>query len=442
VFKNGKKIPLQALYKSLTFKTRIIETHQYLQLFWFAIIDFTPIKKFPNGSDPMKVFDSSDTLKTLPKQFFATLVGKANLKVSEGHDVINLGQGNPDLPTSPHIVEALKKAAENPSYHKYSPFQGFSFLKEAAAEFYKREYNVDIDPQTEVAILFGAKTGLVEISQCLLNEGDIALVPDPGYPDYWSGIAMAKAEMHMMPLLKENEFLPDLNAIPENVWQKAKLMFLNYPNNPTAGVANVPFFEDVIEKTKDTNVCVVHDFAYGSLGFDGQKPLSFMQVPGAKEVGVEMNTLSKTYNMAGWRVGFAVGNPSVIASLNLIQDHFYVSLFGAVQEAAAVALTGPQDCVEELRATYETRRNAFIGACHEIGWKVQAPKGSFFAWLPVPEGYTSETFSDLLLEKAYVVVAPGIGFGESGEGYVRVGLLTEPERLVEAVKRIEKLNLF
>ncbi len=384
----------------------------------------------------------SETLKGLPKQFFASLVAKATVKLNEGHDVINLGQGNPDLPTPPHIVEALKKAADNPQYHRYSPFQGFSFLKEAAANFYKREYDVDLDPEAEVAILFGAKAGLVEISQCLLNEGDIALVPDPGYPDYLSGIAIARAKMHRMPLLEVNNFLPDLNVISTDIWNKAKLMFLNYPNNPTAAVANINFFEKVVKKAKTSQVCVVHDFAYGSLGFDGEKPVSFMQIPGAKEVGVEIYTLSKTYNMAGWRVGFAVGNPSVVKSLNLIQDHYFVSLFGAIQEAAAVALTGPQDAVQELRGIYQARRNAFIKACQDIGWKVQSPKGSFFAWLPVPEGYTSESFADLLLEKAHVVVAPGIGFGKAGEGYIRIGLLTETDRLVEAVRRIDKLNLF
>lgn len=388
------------------------------------------------------MFETSETLKRLPKQFFAALVQKATQKINEGHDVINLGQGSPDLPTPSHIVEALKKASENPQYHRYSPFQGFDFLKEAAAAFYKREYDVELNPEKEIAILFGAKAGLVEISQVLLNPGDLALVPDPGYPDYWSGIALADAKMHAMPLLEENAFLPDFTSIPEEVLTQAKLMFLNYPNNPTAGVAPLSFFEEVVELARDKQMCIVHDFAYGAIGYDGKKPPSFLQVPGAKEVGVEMYTLSKTYNMAGWRIGFAAGNSSVIQALNLIQDHYYVSLFGAVQEAAAVALTDSQTCVNDLREVYESRRDAFVEACHEIGWKIQAPKGSFFAWLPVPEGFTSESFADLLLEQAYVVVAPGIGFGESGEGYVRIGLLTDKERLVEAIERIKRLNLF
>ncbi|MFD1174449.1 pyridoxal phosphate-dependent aminotransferase [Oceanobacillus picturae] len=390
----------------------------------------------------MQSFPVSDTLKRLPEQFFAKLVKKVQALSSEGHDVINLGQGNPDLPTPNHIVEELKTAADNPVYHKYSPFTGHAFLKEAVATFYKREYDVDIDPESEVAILFGAKTGLVEISQCLLNEGDTALLPDPGYPDYMSGIAMANANPVFMPLLEKNNFLPNYQQLNQADLEAAKLLFLNYPNNPTAGVANKEFFDETIEVAKQNEICVVHDFAYGAIGFDGKKPQSFMQSAGAKDIGVEMYTLSKTYNMAGWRVGFAVGNTSVIKSLNLIQDHLYVSLFGAVQQAAEKALLGDQTAVDELVATYESRRNVFVEKLQEIGWNVQAPRGTFFAWLPVPEGYTSEGFADLLLEKAHVVVAPGNGFGEAGEGFVRAGLLADEDRLAEAAARIGKLGIF
>jgi len=390
----------------------------------------------------LKSFTESDLLKSLPKQFFASLVDKVGKVMADGHDVINLGQGNPDQPTPPHIVEALQKAAANPKYHKYSPFRGYSFLKEAVATFYEREYGVTLDPEKEVAILFGGKAGLVEIPQCLLNPGDVVLVPDPGYPDYWSGVALARAEMAMMPLLAENGFLPDYEGLKEEVVRKAKLMFLNYPNNPTGATATEAFFADTVSFAAKHNICVVHDFAYGAIGFDGQKPISFLQVEGAKEVGIEIYTFSKTYNMAGWRIGFAVGNESVIAAINLLQDHLYVSLFGAIQEAAAVALLESQQCVHELVALYESRRNTFIHALREIGWNVTAPAGSFFAWLPVPTGGTSEQFADVLLERAHVVVAPGIGFGAHGEGYVRVGLLTSEERLQEAAARIAALHIF
>jgi L-glutamine---4-(methylsulfanyl)-2-oxobutanoate aminotransferase len=390
----------------------------------------------------MELFKQSELLNNLPKQFFASLVAKVEKVKAQGYDVINLGQGNPDQPTPEHIVQSLQKAAENPKYHKYSPFRGHRFLKEAIARYYKREYNVDLDPETEVAVLFGGKAGLVELPLCLLNPGDVVLVPDPGYPDYWSGVALARAKMVFMPLLAENNFLPDYEMISQEDAAQAKLMFLNYPNNPTGAQATKEFFTETVEFAKRHHICVVHDFAYGAIGFDGKKPPSFLQTDGAKDIGIEIYTLSKTYNMAGWRVGFAVGNPNVIEAINLLQDHLYVSIFSAVQEAAATALLSSQACVEQLVATYESRRNVFISGLKEIGWDVQAPAGSFFAWLKVPDGYTSESFADLLLEKAHVAVAPGIGFGTHGEGYVRVGLLTREKRLLEAVERIQKLNLF
>ncbi|WP_078434595.1 pyridoxal phosphate-dependent aminotransferase [Metabacillus halosaccharovorans] len=391
----------------------------------------------------MKIYKQSELLTSLPKQFFASLVEKVNNIMEQGHDVINLGQGNPDQPTPAHIVEAMEKAVQNPNYHKYSPFRGQTFLKEAVSLFYKREYGVDVDPQSEVAILFGGKAGLVEVPQCLLNPGDVVLVPDPGYPDYWSGVELARAKMEVMPLLEENKFLPNYESLPKEVVKQAKLMFINYPNNPTGATASEEFFEKTVQFADDHNICVVHDFAYGAIGFDGKKPKSFLQTKGAKEVGIEIYTFSKTFNMAGWRVGFAVGNPSVIEAINLLQDHMYVSVFSAIQEAAAHALLSPQTCVEELNELYESRRNVLIEACLDIGWKVTAPAGSFFAWLPVPKQFdSSQAFSDFLLENAHVVVAPGVGFGEYGEGYVRVGLLTSEERLKEAVERIKKLNIF
>ncbi|SDN05119.1 aminotransferase [Psychrobacillus sp. OK028] len=384
----------------------------------------------------------SNRLKNLPPQFFATLVKKVGNAVQEGRDVINLGQGNPDQPTPNHIVQALQEAAANPLNHKYSPFRGTSDFKKAAANFYKREYDVDIDPETEVAILFGTKIGLVELPLALMNEKDLMLLPDPGYPDYLSGVNLANVEFNTMPLLEENDFLPDYSSLTEEQKQKAKLMYLNYPNNPTGAIANKEFFEETVRLAKEEDIAVVHDFAYGGIGFDGLKPVSFLQADGAKEVGIEMYTLSKTYNMAGWRVGFAVGNAKMIEAINIIQDHLFVSLFPAVQDAATVALNESQQCVRELVDLYERRRKALIESCHQIGWNVSAPKGSFFAWLPVPANYTSEEFANLLLNEADVAVAAGNGFGEYGEGYIRVGLLVDEDRLKEAIMRIGKLNLF
>lgn len=384
----------------------------------------------------------SNLLKNLPEQFFAKLTKRVAEAIAEGRDVINLGQGNPDRPTPEHIVQAMQQATTDPSNHKYSPFRGINSFKEAIATFYKREYDVDIDPQKEIAILFGAKAGLVELPLAILNEGDTMLLPDPGYPDYLSGVALGKVQFETMPLLAENHFLPDYEKISDSVKEQAKLMYLNYPNNPTGATATTAFFDETIAFAKKHHIAVIHDFAYGALGFDEVRPPSFLQSAHAKEVGVEFYTLSKTYNMAGWRVGFAVGNSKMIEGLNLLQDHLYCSLFPAVQVAAAVALTGPQDCVQQQLAVYEARRNALITACTEIGWEVTAPAGSFFAWLTVPKGYSSEEFADLLLDRANVAVAAGNGFGEYGEGYVRIGLLVSEERLQEAISRIAALEEF
>lgn len=384
----------------------------------------------------------SKKLQQLPPQFFASLVQKVGAAVAQGRDVINLGQGNPDQPTPGHIIEALQQSAENPITHKYSPFRGIMELKEAAAAFYQREYNVEIDPATEVAILFGTKIGLVELPMAVLNPGDLMLLPDPGYPDYLSGVVMADVEYETMPLLAENSFLPDYSRISGESKERAKLMYMNYPNNPTGAIADLAFFEETVAFAKGNNIAVSHDFAYGAIGFDGKKPVSFLQAEGAKDVGIEMYTLSKTYNMAGWRVGFAVGNAQMIEAINLIQDHLFVSLFPAVQHAAVAALNESQECVDELVKRYESRRNAFIQACNRIGWHVETPPGSFFAWLPIPDGYTSQSFADKLLDEADVAVAPGNGFGEYGEGYIRVGLLVDEHRLEEAVQRIGLLGIF
>lgn len=385
--------------------------------------------------------DMAQRMQHLPQQFFAGLTARVNQRIQDGYDVINLGQGNPDLPTPAHIVEALREAALDPRTHRYSAFTGMASLKHAVADFYLREYGVELDAQTEVAILFGGKAGLVEISEVYLNPGDVALVPDPGYPDYWSGIALAGAQMVKLPLLAQNRFLPDFNQIPKEIAQQAKLLFLNYPNNPTGAVAAPEWFEEVRDFAARHEILVVHDFAYGAIGFDGVKPASFLAAKGAKDVGIEIYTMSKSYNMAGWRIAFAVGNTDVIQAINLIQDHYYVSLFPAVQRAAAAALSGPQDAVQELVATYQRRRDAFLSELNTHGYTCEgefcpAPKGSFYVWLRIPEGYHSVQFADALLEHASVGVAPGVGFGNHGEGYVRIALLAEEERLREAARRI------
>lgn len=384
----------------------------------------------------------SRAVDSLPSQFFASLVKKAQQKALEHDDVIQLGQGNHDQPTPSFITEALKNTSDQLAFHRYGPFRGYSFLKEAVSDYYKRYYNVEIDPETEVAIVPGTKTAIVELCQCLLNKGDYALLPDPGYPDYLSGLAIAEAEICTMPLKEENKYLPDYTQINEQTWQQAKLMFLNYPNNPTGATATHTFFNETVNLAQKYQVPVVHDFAYGSIQFDNKKPISFLQSSHAKEVGVELFSMSKLYNMAGWRVGFVVGNAQIVAMLEELQDHYHCSIFGGIQKAAEVALKSDQSTVNELVKLYETRRNTLVAAAKEIGWTTLCPSGSFFAWFPVPEGHTSKSFSELLLEKAHIVCAPGDGFGEYGEGYIRIGLLEEADVLSEAMQRIGKLGLF
>lgn len=386
------------------------------------------------------MIQTSRMLQKLPTQFFANLVRQVNQKIAEGKDVINLGQGNPDQPTPPGIIQTLQQAAEKPANHKYSQFRGNHFFKQAAADFYLEHYGVTLDPETEIAVMGGSKIGLVELPLALLNPEDSILLPDPGYPDYLSGVVLAQVQQEFLPLLPENGYLPDYSKLSQEALEKAKLLFLNYPNNPTGAQATADFFDETVAFAKNHEIAVVHDFAYGALGTEQEAPISFLQSAGAKEVGVELYTLSKTYNMAGWRVAFAAGNAEIIEAINVIQDHLFVGLFPALQEAGAYALTNNEN-VEALVALYNRRRNVFVKAAAAIGWQAYPSTGAFYAWMPVPKGYTSVSFANFLLEEVAVAVAPGSGFGDGGEGYVRIGLLVEEARLEEAIKRIATLQL-
>lgn len=384
----------------------------------------------------------SSILTALPEQFFAGLVAKVNQKIASGADVINLGQGNPDQPTPDFIVKALQEAVANPKNQQYSQFRGNQFYKQAAANFYQKNYGVTLDPETEIAVLGGSKIGLVELPLAVMEPGETLLLPDPGYPDYLSGVALANIKTELFPLTSENHYLPDYQKISPEVLAAAKLIYLNYPNNPTGAQATPKFFADTVAFAQKNKIKVLHDFAYGALG-DGQKaPISFMATPGAKEVGIELYTLSKTFNMAGWRIAFAVGNPELIAALNLIQDHLFVGIFPALQQAGKVALDSDGEEIQDLVKTYTKRRHIFVAAAKKIGWEAYPSDGAFYCWMPVPNGYTSESFADLLLDKVSVAVASGNGFGQQGEGFVRVGLTISEDRLVEAVERIATLNLF
>lgn len=390
-------------------------------------------------------FQQSELLKTLPKQFFASLVSRVNAKIAAGADVINLGQGNPDLPTPDYIVQAMQQATAVAADHQYSVFRGEMRFKTAIAQFYFDTYGVVLDPATEVAVLAGSKIGLVELPLALMNPGETLLLPNPGYPDYWSGAALGRVAVEQVELKRENDFLIDYDDIPADVAQRAKFLYMNYPNNPTGAVATADFYEQTVAFAKQNQVGIISDFAYGAIGFDGHQPRSFMQTPGAKTVGIETYTFSKTFNMAGWRVGFAVGNADMIDAINVIQDHLFVSLFPAVQDAAIAALAHYHDqnsAVANLVQVYQQRRDAFIQAVRTYNWEPYVPKGAFYVLMPVPAGYTSASFADLLLEEANVAVADASGFGDAGAGYVRVSLTTDTTRLVEAARRIGELSVF
>lgn len=386
-------------------------------------------------------FSESSALRRLPSQFFAKLNKRIYHLQEEGYDIINLGQGSPDLPTDNRIVEALRHAALDPINHKYPPFRGFSYFKKGIVNFYRKKFSVELDTE-EVAILFGSKIGIFHVVKGLLNPGEYALLPSPGYPDYLSSIHLADANYDLMPLIAKYDFLPNYDDLPQEVKNRAKLMFINYPNNPTGAIASNSFFEKTVSFAKQHNIFVVHDFAYEAICFDGKQHPSFLEVKGAKDIGIELYSMSKTFNMAGWRVAFAVGNRSVIEMINKLQDHLFTSLFGGIQYAATEALLGGQPFVDHLVATYERRRDILVNQLHKIGWNVTPPKGTFFAWFKIPEGFTSEQFTNLLLEEAHVAVTSGNWFGAHGEGYVRVGLLAPEERLLEAVERIDALKLF
>lgn len=380
-------------------------------------------------------------IQKLPPYLFAEIDKKIAKAKAEGVDVISLGIGDPDRPTPDNIVQELIKQAQNPATHRYPSYEGMPGFRRAVADWYKRRFDVDLDPDTEVISLIGSKEGIAHISLCFVDPGDINLVPDPGYPVYAIGTLFAGGESYKMPLLAENGFLPDLDAIPADVAKKARLMFLNYPNNPTGAVATEDFFKKVIEFAKANDIIVCHDAAYTEVAFDGFEPPSFLQVPGAKEVGIEFHSLSKTYNMTGWRIGWAAGNPVVIEALGRVKTNIDSGVWEAIQYAGIEALTGPQDAIGKMRDLYARRRDVVISGLRELGWDIEKPKATIYVWAKVPEGYTSTSFAAMLLEKTGVVVTPGVGYGEYGEGYFRISLCVEEPRLIEALNRIKEAGV-
>ncbi len=387
----------------------------------------------------MKI-EKADRVKKLPPYLFKEIDRMKAEIVEKGVDVIDLGVGDPDLPTPPHIIESLKKAVEDPGTHRYPSYSGMNDFKEAVARWYKKRFGVSLDPGTEVVTLIGSKEGIAHLPLAFINDGDLSLVANPCYPVYHTATMFAGGDSYFLPLRKENNFLPDLDNVPEDIAGKARLLFINYPNNPTAAVADEEFFRKVIDFANRYNVIVCHDAAYTELAYDGYRPISFLEVPGAKEVGIEFHSLSKTYNMTGWRLGFAVGNADVVSGLGQIKSNVDSGVFNAIQIAGITALDSSQDCVIENCSIYKDRRDILVDGLKKVGLNVEKPVATFYVWSEVPPGYSSAKFASLLLKEAGIVVTPGNGFGEAGEGYFRMALTVDKSRIEEAVARMAKLN--
>ncbi|MBE0523386.1 MAG: LL-diaminopimelate aminotransferase [Methanosarcinales archaeon] len=383
----------------------------------------------------------SDRINNLPPYLFAA-IDEAKAKVVErGVDVIDLGVGDPDMPTPDNIIQALCKSAKNPDRHKYPSYIGMFSFREAVAQWYDQHLGIELAPSSQVLTFIGSKEGIFHIPLAFLNPGDVALIPDPGYPVYKIGTLFAGGVPYIMPLLEMNGFLPDLEAIPSDVRKKAKLMFLNYPNNPTSAIASEAFFSEVVEFAKENDIVVIHDNAYSEMTYDGYKAPSFLNVEGAMDVGIEVHSLSKTYNMTGWRIGFAVGNAEIISGIGKVKTNVDSGAFEAVQEAGIEAMLGPQDIIGDMRKTYTERRDALMLGLRELGINMEPPKATFYVWAPVPKGYDSMGFSKILLEEAGIVATPGNGFGDYGEGYVRFALTSSVDRINEAVERMRQLKV-
>jgi LL-diaminopimelate aminotransferase len=380
-------------------------------------------------------------IKELPPYLFADIdKRKAELR-KQGKDLIDLGIGDPDLPTPRHIVEAMQRAAAEPKYHRYPSYEGMQAFREAAVKWYADRFGVKgLDANKECCALIGSKEGIAHFPVAFVNPGDLVLVPDPGYPVYATWTRFVGGEVHYMPLKREHGFLPDLAAIPADVAKRAKVMWINYPNNPTAALATREFYSSVVEFAKKNDIIVASDVAYSEMYYDIEPPPSFLEVPGAKEVGIEFQSLSKTYNMTGWRIGFAVGNEQLVGGLGKVKTNTDSGAFEAVQAAAVAALSGSQACVGEQRQIYRERREVLCGGLEAAGFEVLRPKATFYVLVRCPKGYTSVQFVSKLLD-AGVVATPATGFGAMGEGYIRLTLCADKSRMKEAASRIQTVKV-
>ncbi|MBV6341913.1 LL-diaminopimelate aminotransferase [Candidatus Magnetobacterium casense] len=378
----------------------------------------------------------AERVRNLPPYLFDRIDRLQTEAINNNVDVIDLSIGDPDIPTPPVIVEALKRAAENPEHHRYPSYRGMASFRGAVSAWYKRRFGVDIDPNVEALSLIGSKEGVGHLPLAFVNPGDVVLCPCPGYPVYSIGTLFAQGQPYFMPLKEENDYFPDFAAIPQDILKRARLMFLNYPNNPTSAATGRENFLRAIELAHQHNIIICHDAAYTETYFDGKRPLSFMEIDGAREVAIELHSLSKTYNMTGWRVGFAVGNRELVQGLGKIKTNLDSGVFQAIQEAAIVALEMSDDQLAYIRDTYQERRDCMYDGLRGLGLSVKKPEATFYLWARVPEKFASEAFSVHLLEKSGVLATPGNGFGVNGEGYIRFALTKSVERIKEAIERM------
>ena len=385
-------------------------------------------------------FAKAERLGQLPAYLFQEIDRLKAELVAKGVDVINLGVGDPDLPTPGHIIRKLQETVEDPSTHQYPSYSGMNDFRVSVAGWYQRRFGVDLDPLAEVLTLIGSKEGIAHFPLAFINPGDLALIPTPAYPVYHAATLFAGGESYFMPLVQEHNFLPDLSAIPPDTARRAKVMFINYPNNPTGATADRNFYEKVLAFAREYDLIVCHDAAYSEMAFDGFRPMSFLEISGAKEVAIEFHSLSKTYNMTGWRLGFAVGNAKLIEGLGRVKSNIDSGAFNAVQWAGIAALEESQECVGEMQRTYQARRDLLIAGLRGAGLDPAVPKATFYVWCPTPRGYSSSAFTSLLLKECGIVTTPGSGFGAPGEGYIRLALTVNKERIAEAVARIQKLS--
>lgn len=375
-------------------------------------------------------------MERIPPYLFADIDKKRAALRARGVDVINISIGDPDLPTPDHIVEALTRAARDPRTHVYPPYEGTKEFREAVAAWYARRFHVTLDPGSEVLALIGSKEGLAHVPWVFVNPGDVALVSDPGYPVYNVATLMAGGEVCPVAMTREQGWVPDLSRIPEDVLRRARVLFLNYPNNPTGATADPAFFGRVVDLAKRWNILVVHDNTYSEIAYDGYRPPSFLEAPGAREIGIEFHSLSKTFCMTGWRMGFVVGNKDAVQALATLKTNIDSGQWVAIQDAAVAGLNGPEAPIRERVAIWQRRRDTVVRGLRAIGLDVPSPKATFYLWIPVPRGHTSVSFTTDLLEHTGVIVTPGNGYGAHGEGYVRISLTAPDARFEEAVRRI------